>query len=413
MSDSHALPLDHERRIIVGGDRRLLHRGDDGRRGDDAAPTHNSLPPASVAAGRTLDRPGMYLVVLGVAFVVLWGAIIAANQRLNPLVYDPTAQAEVAEALVAGQSYGVFDLNIDMRGLRREHIKRLPAAPEIAVIGASHWQEGVSSLFPDHDFYNAHVHRDYYEDILAVVEMFVASDRLPETLIISIRELTFSPPAERTDFLWLAGLEDYRAMARRLGIEPHGWLDTFSITPWLDLTSLPAAWDGARRRLLADERPGPTTRVTAQSLDILHPAGFITWSEDHEALFTQARAVDEAQKEFDFSKGRRITIDAAAVDAIDRLLGFLVERGVHVILVHPPFNPVYHDQLVQTPYGDDMQRVVDVTAGLAARHGLSVIGSFDATAIGCDRDMFIDSQHGRPECLGKLISRMPLRKSQD
>ncbi len=413
MSDSHAMPFDHDRRDAAGGDRRLLHRGDDGRRGDDVAPTHNPLPRAAVAAAPAADRPARYLAVLGLAFVLLWGAIIVANLRLNPLVYDSAAQAHVAEAFVAGQSYGVFDLNIDMRGLRREHIKRLPVAPEIAVIGASHWQEGVSSLFPGRDVYNAHVHRDYYEDILAVVEMFVASDRLPKTLIISIRELTFTPPAERTDFLWLAGLADYRAMARRLGIAPHAWFETFRISPWLDLTSLPAAWDGARRWLLADERPGPTHRTTARGLDILHPAGFITWSDEHEALFTPARAIDEAQKEFDFSKGRRITIDADAVDAIDRLLGFLVDRGVRVILVHPPFNPVYHDQLIETPYGDDMERLVAVSADLAERHGLAVVGSFDATEIGCDRTMFIDSQHGRPACLGKLVARMPLGRSQD
>ena len=39
------------------------------------------------------------------------------------------------------------------------------------MLGASHWQEAHADLLPGRRFYNAHVHRDYYEDLLAVAEM--------------------------------------------------------------------------------------------------------------------------------------------------------------------------------------------------------------------------------------------------
>ena len=335
------------------------------------------------------------------------GAVLCTNYLLNPLIYSGSAQAEVAEEFSAGNNYGVFDLNIDMRGLRREHIARLSKTPEVVVIGASHWQEGLTSLLPDREFYNAHVHRDYYEDILAVSEMLIANDRLPETLIISIRDLTFTPPSTRWNYLWLPALPEYRAMARRLGVEPHSWAETFFIEPWLDLTSIPAAWDRAVQLFLANERPGPTRQETSKNLDILSPGGYIRWSAKHEELFTEGRAVEEALKEFEFFKARRIEIDPAAVDAVDRLLTLLGERGVRVILVHPPFNPVFYDNLIDTPYGDDMKRVIDVTAQLAADHGIPAIGSFDPRVAGCDLSMFIDSQHSRPACLGNLLSMIP------
>ena len=71
------------------------------------------------------------------------------------------------------------------------------------VLGASHWQEAHADLLPGHRFYNAHVHRDYHEDLLAVVEMLLRHDRLPDTLIMSIRDMTFLPEEHRSDTLWL------------------------------------------------------------------------------------------------------------------------------------------------------------------------------------------------------------------
>jgi hypothetical protein len=95
----------------------------------------------------------------------------------------------------------VFDLNLDSRELRRQQIARLETRPEVVVLGASHWQEAHADLLPGRRFYNAHVHRDYYEDLLAVTEMLIRHDRLPKTLLVSIRDLTFLPVERRTDTL--------------------------------------------------------------------------------------------------------------------------------------------------------------------------------------------------------------------
>ena len=102
--------------------------------------------------------------------------------------------------------------------LRRAHIARLQRRPDVVVLGASHWQEAHADLLPGRRFYNAHVHRDYHEDLLAVVEMLLRHDRLPKTLLMSIRDMTFLPAEQRTDTLWLTALPDANAMKARLGI---------------------------------------------------------------------------------------------------------------------------------------------------------------------------------------------------
>ena len=194
---------------------------------------------ASAAAVDSAGRgPGLYLVATALLAALLIGALAAANYRLDPLRYSPVALARVAETLAGGSNYAVFDLNLDMRELRRQHIARLDATPEVVVLGASHWQEAHAELVQGRRFYNAHVHRDYYEDLLAVVEVLLRHDRLPPTLIMSIRDLTFQPVDRRSDTLWLTALPDYDAMAARLGIQRHSWLATRPARRWSGLLSL-------------------------------------------------------------------------------------------------------------------------------------------------------------------------------
>jgi hypothetical protein len=351
-------------------------------------------------------RPLPYLVLTTALAALLLGGIAAANFHLAPLSYSASAQAEVAETLVAGDNYAVFDLNLDTRGLRRQHIARLPAAPEVAVLGASHWQEAHADLLPGRRFYNAHVHRDYYEDLLALVEMMIRHDRLPETLIMSIRDMTFLPEPDRTDALWLTALPDADAMAARLGIAPP-WLETRPLRRWLGLLSLSTAWNNALRWLLADRRPGPVDARALPTMDVLQADGSIRWSKAHRERFTAERTRREVQAAVADRRDRPLAIDPAAVDAVDRLLGLLTARGVRVVLIHPPFNPDFYRQIQGTPYGAGLLRVEAVAARLAAAHGARVAGSFDPAVAGCAPSMFIDAEHSSPTCLRRLIDLVP------
>src|ERR687898_510949 len=56
--------------------------------------------------------------------------------------------------LVLTTIFAALDLNLDTRGLRSQHLARLRVAPEVAVLGASHWQEAHADLLPGRRFYN-------------------------------------------------------------------------------------------------------------------------------------------------------------------------------------------------------------------------------------------------------------------
>jgi hypothetical protein len=383
------------------GDRRFFQRADPGRRAADRAQTQ--LLPNETDAAKPRATAGSYLFLFAAIALIFVVSVRAANLTLAPLLNDPQKTAEVAAILHEPQTYFTYDLNIETRRLRREHIAGLHRAPELAIMGASHWQEAHAWLAPGTDFYNAHIHRDYYEDIVAVVGWFARHDRLPKTLILSIRDNQFLPVEARADYLWVPGLPDYRAAAPMFGIEPHR---TYAggLTPQLrQVMSLPLLWSNVRRYVAAPEQPHAGPGTSHPTLDALLPDGSIEWSEAHRASFTDERARGLALAFAETKRNDPPLIDPEGVEAVDKVLGFLVARGVEVSLAHPPFNPVFWKAIQGTPYQVGLRRVEEIVAGLAEKHGLRVVGGFNPHAVGCTADMYIDAEHAGPACLGRII----------
>ena len=348
------------------------------------------------------DAAGFLLLLVVLSGFGLW-LVAFANMHLAPMLRHKPTLEHVAQTLAEGRNFATFDLNIDIRNLRNEHIQRLPETPDLAVLGASHWQEGHADLVPGLNFYNAHVHRDYFEDMLAVAEMMVRHDRLPPRMIITIRDNLFTPIDRRTDFLWVPGLPFYRSMADRLGIAAYSYRQTLPFEYTSERFSLSLLAENLERWLGAPELPHLTDRREHETLDVLLPDGSINWSAAHQAAFTRSRALRLANE---FAHQRRDdppVIDAYGVEAINRLIRFLRDRGVEVTLAHPPFNPVFYDAITGTAYADGLQAVEQLTQAIADEYGLRIIGSFDPREVGCDASMYIDAEHAGPACLGRIF----------
>lgn len=341
-----------------------------------------------------------FVLLVAAGMVAIWHA----NKMFFPMLFDQQLIERVADAHTAGNNFGVFDLNINIRDLRNATIARMSKTPEVVVLGASHWQEAHIDLMPGRDFYNSHVHRDYYEDMMAVTEMWVRNGKLPKELIITIRDNLLTPVAERTDFLWLPGIKYYRDFARRIGFEPHSQWETLPTNTWRELLSLPLLWGQAKRQLTTLEQPHETNGEDFEHLDVLLPGGSILWSREHKRIFTQERAREEALA---FAKARRNDppkIDPLGIEHMERLFDYLVENGVKVTLAHPQFNPIYWDAVQDSPYMDGLEKIEKLTQSWADAYGFEVIGGFAPESVGCTADMYIDAEHGNPKCLGMLLA---------
>ena len=240
-----------------------------------------------------------------------------------------------------------------------------------------------------------------------MVEMLIQHRRLPDTLILSIRDMTFAPVDVRSDTLWLSALPDYRAMAARLDIPSHSRLETGELASWLGLLSLPTTWSNVVRWMTTDALPGPTREPSAASLDVVNVDGSIHWSRQHRAQFTPERTLREVQVALKERRSQPPVIDPAAVDAVDRLLGLLSRREVRTVLAHPPYNPDFYQSIEGSAFAAGLRRVEDLTKRLARKHGIALVGSFDPAKVGCRRSMYIDSEHSSPACLQLVLDQIP------
>ncbi|MGI9512131.1 MAG: bile acid:sodium symporter family protein [Anderseniella sp.] len=356
------------------------------------------------ASGKIVRRPGRYLAVFALFATLGLATIWQSNKYFYPMLFNDGMLVEVAEAHTQKRNYGVFDLNINIRDLRNETIKRMAVTPDLVVLGASHWQEAHTDLLPQYNFYNSHVHRDYYEDMMAVTEMWVRHDKLPKQMIITIRDNLFTPVSERNDFLWYPGIKYYREFATRIGFEPHAWWQTLPYQTWRELVSLPLLWSQAKHQLQSDVMPHATDERNFDGLDTLLPGGSILWSGEHQRLFTAERARDEALK---FAKARRNDppkVDPKGLVHMEALFEFLKEQGVKVTLAHPQFNPVFWEAVQGSPYMDGLRKIERITQDWSAKYGFAVMGGFSPDSVGCRAKQYIDAEHGDPACLGALLA---------
>src|SRR5262249_54218857 len=151
---------------------------------------------------------------------VVFASVGVLTTRLNPLVYDRASIVDVARATTVDQlNYANYDINFDLRALRREQIRLMAKAPDIVVFGGSRWQELHADIFPGKTIFNAYVSNDQVEDMMAITYLLDQANRLPKTLILSERFSTFLPVRARATANsndWMVWLPEYRAMADRL-----------------------------------------------------------------------------------------------------------------------------------------------------------------------------------------------------
>ena len=368
-----------------------------------AAAFQADLPVAAPITNSTSKPSRFYALVFAFATIVGLVGVWKGNTTYGPEMYGATGMVPVAEAHASNKNYAVFDLNLNIRALRDQQLARLSKTPEIILLGASHWQEGHRGIAQGLDFFNAHIHRDYWEDLLGMVDLLIRHDRLPKKLIISIRDNQFAPVGKRKDFLWEPGIPAYREMAARLGIEPESYWKTLPYDRMRALLSLPMLFDNLTRWHNASERPGPTDSKQSENLDMLLPDGSIVWSAVHKQLFSQERAMRESIAFVNKRLNDPPVVDPKGVAAFDTLLTFLKEKGVEVYLINPPFNPIFYDAVQGSPYAEGLGRIETLMQDIATRHNIPLLGSFNPHKIGCEAVMYIDAEHSNEKCLTKLL----------
>ena len=357
---------------------------------------------------RRLAAPAVGSMIYSIVclFLTLAGVtgVWQANRSFAPEMYAEEGMLPAAEAFAKGENYAVFDLNLNIRKLRDLAIARLPATPDVMILGASHWQEAHSDLVKDMNFYNAHIHRDYWEDMLAMTEILVRHNRLPKRLIISVRDNLFTPIADRKDFLWEPGIPYYRVMAEKLGVERESVWASLPYQRLRELVSISMLFTNLTRWYNAPEHPHASDTRQFIALDTLLPDGSIVWSKQHTTFFSQERSRHEALAFAEKRLDSPPLVEERGVAAFEKLLDFYKQQGVTVYFVQPPFNPIYWDRVQGSAYFEGLKKIEALTSSIAGRHGIKIIGGFNPRKVGCNETQYIDAEHSNESCLQHIFS---------
>jgi hypothetical protein len=344
-----------------------------------------------------------YLVAAAAVAAVCVALVFKGNEQFNSEMYAETGMLPAAEAFSAGENYANYDLNINIRKLRDFHIARMPKTPDMVLFGASHWQEADGGLVTHLDWYNSHIHREFWEDLFGMTYMWESHGRMPKKLIIALRDNIFAPIESRPDFLWEPGIPYWRAMADKMGLEKEPLLTSLPYARFRERFNLSMLHSNFVRWVKSPEAPQATSKDEFQSMDILMQDGSIKWSRDHLAIFTKERTLRESLSFADVKIKSPPLIEQRGVENFDKLLTYLKAKGVTVYFARPPYNPQFWDKVQGTAYMDGLKPVIEMQDKLAAKHGIKMLGSFNPHDVGCTPEQYIDSEHANRWCLKKIF----------
>jgi hypothetical protein len=348
-----------------------------------------------------------YLLVFALVMLVVFAGIGVVNYRLNPLSYNGRYLHDAAQALTDGHNFANYDTSINWRALRREQIKQWTSTPDVIVFGGSRWWEAHADLVPGRTFKNLWVSNDQAEDALALTYLLESANRLPKVLILSLRFISFQPPADREFSEWQEWAPEYRAMAGRLGIEPHPHWTTAPVRKWSSLFYGPGAYSRVRQVERYSEQPGPTDSRSLKQLEVIASDGSIYWSEASRKKFTKA-AVDKAVAGELRRIGQRAPkIDRSLVAALATTVRYLQSKGVTVVLAQTPYHPTFWNTVKNRPFGHTLLSLESIASDMQQQHGVTSVGTYDPATLGCVASDYIDHIHAGAACVGKVLRLIP------
>jgi hypothetical protein len=270
-----------------------------------------------------------------------------------------------------------------------------------------------ANTFPGQTFYNAFAHNDYFEDLLAVTALLEEAGKLPKTLVLSVRHLSFRPINERETDEWRMFSSEYQRMAQRLDIPVASMREQFPINHYLSMFSVEYLKHGIAMATQKTALPyGATTQVNAIDRDILHADGSLAFSKNHIGTFSEETARTEATAQAEKLSKRKATLPTDEdAQSFEKLLKYLLSKGVQPVIAITPHHPAFWEAIANENYGRSLSQLEASVKAIAQKSNAVFVGSFNPQKAGCIESSFRDYIHLDEVCLKAIFDQIPPRSA--
>lgn len=326
------------------------------------------------------------LFLLPVLFLVAAVNWYVDSYAMLRITYDQIGeQMAVYGANVEGLEESDFnDRNLFLACVRKQEGPR-----EVIVAGSSRVMNFDHTMFGTDSFYNAGLSEATVYDLLAVTGVLEAEDKLPKTMVIGVDAFLFNTSHDNERW------KDLYPYANYMGVILDGKFEAGNLHPQKNTGTDMGKWlslDYFRYNVtLLPERKRFQVSYTndwESERYLKHYDGSIAYQRQLregdvatvEELTRQSMEEHVVYRLTDYKE-----IDYGHWERFEKLIAWLQEEGVEVILYLPPYSPMMYNYIESEEAFQIALEVEEKVQELAKERQIALYGSYDPA--GCDLDM--------------------------
>ncbi|MEI7998055.1 MAG: hypothetical protein WCH62_00905 [Candidatus Omnitrophota bacterium] len=313
-------------------------------------------------------------------------------------------EKNIAKILTSGHNIANA-VDFDERVVQKCYINDVNARPDILILGSSRSLQIGTVFFSGKSVVNSSVTEALIPDYLGILQNYDSRGILPKTLILEASPWLLNAYNSRQRYHSID--QDIKLMSQKLGIGTK-WIGTSIPPQYLNLFSLSyfqsAVTKGINQARGIETRGFLATDEKTADYFIKLKDGSLSWPKQMLVPQTQehirraaAQMLSENKKAYDFQ------IDLKRKYILDKLIGYLQEKGVEVVIFLPPYPQATYKQFLLNPRMKSSLEAEQCFRSLAAKNHVKVIGAYEPSVYGFNDTDFLDGIHARVEALKILF----------
>lgn len=311
-------------------------------------------------------------------------------------LFDDKFEKQMVKILASGRYITNIE-NYDERLFQKEIISNKRVRPKLVVIGSSRTMLLSSDQFPGASLFNNSVSGASIEDLISIVQLYKAYNKLPSKIIIGIDPWTFNENSGQKRWQTLSA---YYYSFKHLQNPEHS--TCFKYKELFSLSYFQSSLKTLPRMIAGGSNPKPTA-VKYNLLGTKLTDGSLVYGEH----YRNANSEEIENKIKTYLTGAIYGIEKfyAISDRIwndfERLIYDLEENNIEIEFILTPYAPMVYEK-IRNNY-PMVLKTEEAISSFAINRNIKLYGSFNPLRLNMDKSYFYDGMHCNEDGIKKIM----------